>query len=1732
MKDLTSKKTILLGLVCSSILGTGGQALANNYTISIWDNEATSDPTPITGTIELGQADFNGTYGIMGGSTAAGDKVQSISTPSKVLMNVFGVSVNSGSSNIVFSGNGSCVDVSSDSFAYGTRSVGGSLNITNLEKIRVSGSKQAYGIHTTAGTSTIAFTGNNSSIEVTNNGNEYNYGIAFGNDIGGEGTTVITGLGSVTVEGGNAYGVYARNGNEPGNASDDATFSVAFHENGGSISVYSIQSTNNGIYFCDKGKSEVTNVKTVVVGMKDSEITTMDVCGVGAVDGVNRVAFTGAESSVTVRSNGTTDHARGILLGDTNLGNSNSAGLTVENLGAVNVTGGLVAEGVAVCWKLQESTIAFAEGAGSITVASTSTDNKAFACGIVLDSIKNSTDITFNKVGDIQSTANGGTAWGYYSGKHEGTPNVQVNFQSGSTITAQSTGGHAYGVAFGDGKVATGETAITGLGGISAEGTTAYGVYFRNGNELGAASADATFSVAFDGTTGGSISAYSASGDDYGILFEDADPVNVVETGKSEVTNVNSITAGVKNGSAGAGTSYGIRAKDGVNKVTFTGNDSSVIAKSSDNGAYGIYVDGGTTEVVGSATEKTTVSVSGADSQGSAAVYVAGGTLNLKNFDLSTGDRVNAATVRAGDAASSVLNLTDSVLAGKIKSEATTEANALAINFSGNSAWTVKDDDISGQVKITNTGNLDYNGNLIKDIAGAGTTKLTKDTVKCNTDVTIEGTLNGNSKTIDMQETTGATVAYSTLTIGTLTGTTNLMIDVDMSNFTADKLAVGNITGATVDLTKINVTKDITPGSELILPYDGTQDIVYVVDDDGTSTVTTGGTYKIEGSEEGSSTVLTNSYKYTFTKGNEDGTLNYKVEATEFTFKKFVEGTLGDGTNDPKTLSLTADMENGGDMSNTVVMGSNQSNAAITVNLNGHQLTSALDNTLITITSGKTFNLDGGNETNAGTVDSNTNWEVQTGGTLAISGNTVVNGNITNNDVLTTAGTTTLNGNVTGGGTLTNTGILNISSDHLGNNVTNTGATVNLGGGTLTKKITSGTLYITDNVTSSADNIASVQANIQANKELTLTGGTSTADISNNGGTLAVNAKDVSVNKLTGSAGVDTYAFDLDKLADNDSMLTITANTTILDLAQDDVISVTTGNLPYESVVTLVTDENGGTFNMDDLKAKLQFVLDGEVLAATEVPGFFEVRNSDRSIVFINDADVDIIPQDKAIGNTVKVIADREATVDDVDYYKKPRQGRYWRHVYGGYTDNGDATGNTVIWEDGTIKGEIYGGYSKETGADVTTGNELKVVCKGEIKKVKGVHNFSKYTFDLNEAENNTTVMEVTDKPVDIPEVKNVDEPVVVVEDANNDSLRYEARVCLIKDEQGIDATKVEDNNTEYDDNTVVTKGEYTLEEDGKKLMYTKTSEFNPEGSKAPLEGRIASILTVNSGTDLAKGPGLDSLVTRTSQVSGTETFAAANYGKSINKTGSSVDMSGYNLLAGVGRRVFDSKGNKTTGGLYFEYGNNSYDSYNTGYNGNGKNVYKGVGFMLRRDSTDGNYYEGMLHAGKVTTDWNNSKLGGYEMDSTYYGASATYGHKFMLGEEKQLSVYGSYTYNNVAGGDARINGYDYDFDAIKSNRVRVGMRYAKSDLMDTKAFRPYVGLAWEHEFSGEASATVKGVGGFSRRPDSPTIKGDTGILELGFKTEAGKWTLGIGAEAYTGRRKGWNGTLQAVYNF
>ena len=534
--------------------------------------------------------------------------------------------------------------------------------------------------------------------------------------------------------------------------------------------------------------------------------------------------------------------------------------------------------------------------------------------------------------------------------------------------------------------------------------------------------------------------------------------------------------------------------------------------------------------------------------------------------------------------------------------------------------------------------------------------------------------------------------------------------------------------------------------------------------------------------------------------------------------------------------------------------------------------------------------------------------------------------------------------------------------------------------------------------------------------------------------------------------------------------------------------------------------------------------------------------------------------------------------------------------VYGGYSANDEANNNYVKVEDGTFQDtEIYGGYSAAENADnnkveivdgdfstgtvkivgggvgdttkttnnnivgiaggtfgsnvsliggqgASTGNKLEYRVSGQT--FNSVRDFQEMNFYLptdTDVTGATPLMTVTNE-VTVDAIVNVYNP-------NNIALADGDIVTLIHDTSG---NKFQDTFTEMQGGNVLgqtmnisgTKfvnqyAELGFDDDTNPTKLQMKVQSAPEVTtdedvlKAPVEGMAAAAQAVNTVSDLASTQGMENMTNVTSNSETAESFAASNIGKQKLKSGSHVDVHGYALVAGVAKKTTNDNGDKVTAGLFFEYGNNDFDTYqDNGYHGEGSSVSRGGGLMWKYESVNGSYYEGMLHAGRVKTNWKSNELnGGYETNSIYYGGAATYGYKLMMEEREQLKFYASYMYGHTADSDVNVGGADYHFDSVKSHRTRLGVRYMHSDLMEQNKVRPYIGFAWEHEFDGEARADVS-VGSSTISAPAPTMKGNTGIMDIGCTWDTGRWTVSLGGEMYVGKRRGWNGMLSFTLNF
>jgi hypothetical protein len=350
----------------------------------------------------------------------------------------------------------------------------------------------------------------------------------------------------------------------------------------------------------------------------------------------------------------------------------------------------------------------------------------------------------------------------------------------------------------------------------------------------------------------------------------------------------------------------------------------------------------------------------------------------------------------------------------------------------------------------------------------------------------------------------------------------------------------------------------------------------------------------------------------------------------------------------------------------------------------------------------------------------------------------------------------------------------------------------------------------------------------------------------------------------------------------------------------------------------------------------------------------------------------------------------------------------------------------------------------------------------------------------------------------------------------------------------------------------VTRRYEFDLRIENDFLIATITKADTRDSNKAFSEGFLAGLALVNQGADLVAGPGLAEAVGAAGRAGDSEAayglgaFGAIAGGWSRYDTGSHVDMSSVSLLTGLAwGRDFDP--GRLTLGAFFEYGNGSYDTYNSfadaaSVHGDGDARHLGGGLLGRLDFTGTGpgqaYTEASFRAGGLKNEYRNGDLqymgrqAEYDSSSAYYGFHLGTGYVWNITDQAGFDLYGKYFWTRVEGDSVNLStGERYTFKDAESSRLRLGGRlaYAVNDMVS-----PYVGAAYEHEFNGKARATAT-LGSDSFDIDAPSLRGGTGLGELGLSLKpspALPLSLDIGLQGYTGKREGVTGSLQVKWEF
>ena len=492
-------------------------------------------------------------------------------------------------------------------------------------------------------------------------------------------------------------------------------------------------------------------------------------------------------------------------------------------------------------------------------------------------------------------------------------------------------------------------------------------------------------------------------------------------------------------------------------------------------------------------------------------------------------------------------------------------------------------------------------------------------------------------------------------------------------------------------------------------------------------------------------------------------------------------------------------------------------------------------------------------------------------------------------------------------------------------------------------------------------------------------------------------------------------------------------------------------------------------------------------------------------------------------------------------------------NVYGGYTESDGAISekiqnNKVIFKNGAkIKGDVYGGYDKLNKANITN-NTLEVV--GKDNEAKGIQNFDKLNFFITkDLIANDTMLKVTGTAlINNAEIKAgvelgtklkkndtinlIDAGALKAENITTGTLTD----GLINIDKGIKVAIGPDGNKLVGviNGTTPPGGGGTTPPGGGGTTPGAGSLYADADAKSPVETQSAALTMLNLGHDLLTTAGYENaaLAVDGEEEGSVNPFITMSANNQKLDTGSHVDLKAWNMNLGFAKKINNNSG-KLLIAPVIEYGRGSYDSYlDNGTHGDGDAHFWGAGLMAKQLNDDGLYYEGSLRAGRMSTDYQSAVAGGikYDSDATYYAAHLGMGKVVQLNDKDTLDYYGKLFYTRQQCDKVTVGtGATYDFDATTSLRTRLGARYTHQ-LSEKNAF--YAGLAWQHEFDGESNAIVATTLGSASAP-APSMKGDTGIMELGWRVNnSDKFELGLGVNSSVGKQKGVGFNLSLNFSF
>ena len=519
--------------------------------------------------------------------------------------------------------------------------------------------------------------------------------------------------------------------------------------------------------------------------------------------------------------------------------------------------------------------------------------------------------------------------------------------------------------------------------------------------------------------------------------------------------------------------------------------------------------------------------------------------------------------------------------------------------------------------------------------------------------------------------------------------------------------------------------------------------------------------------------------------------------------------------------------------------------------------------------------------------------------------------------------------------------------------------------------------------------------------------------------------------------------------------------------------------------------------------------------------------------------------------------------------------------IRGGQSAGGAVTGNTIDLNGGQVAGRIYAGYSNngtvtsntinldgKNGIDITeawligSGQHVVTGQNGNtlnIRNFKGraqnIGNFDRIDLDLAglTLRAGDPIIVLTEK-----ETTRLGNSTIHLHTAQkaiahtNSALVPRYEVIKNKTDAGLTAENVKYEKGQI---TVREKGAlqalYKVEWDGPgidsvdgdsiDLVKTGETEIVP-GTETINESRLALTDFLNAAGDFILDRKLQCSIREDGSIPETCFYGAVSGGDlhhDLNGNKAWAHTTGTHWFLGIRSKLNEKQDTEKdlNGALYVEAGWGNVDTHNRWAKGNGNIHYYGIGAIGERKQKEGDwkgtYLQAHARIGRAFSDYNSRLKDGsgekldYDKNSTYYGAGFEIGREWQYHPDYMLDSYLKYRWLHLNGFNTEINGADHKLDDIDSHRTRLGTRL---NYTAEKTGMPYIGIAWEHEFDGNARGSVMG---YSLKDTS--LKGDSGVLELGVKfvpSEKSRWNYDFTIEGYVGQREGVMGNFVVNYLF